>query len=154
MHCKDKIPKFRNKYSQKRNIGVSVPISTFMCLWAVYLFPPAIGLLILLEEICRPILGLYKYECWNWGWGKGIHKWDFRCSVEAGWGKDVGGGSITVSIWQWICFLCVQCTQHSNTLIIYKKISNGQCFYCFGASFRPWEHIIEQNLLLVQRFSL
>jgi hypothetical protein len=40
---------------------------------------------------CRPILGLYinrsqTQECWNWGWGrtiprKGIHKWDFRCSV-------------------------------------------------------------------------
>ncbi len=30
MHCKDTIPKIRNKYSQKRK--ASLPISTFMCL--------------------------------------------------------------------------------------------------------------------------
>ncbi len=43
-HCKDKIPKFRNNYSHKRNIGVSVPSSTFMRLWAIYIFPRSVSL--------------------------------------------------------------------------------------------------------------
>ncbi len=89
-HCKDKIPKFRNKYSQKRNIGVSVPVSTFMRLWAIYIFPRSICLFCWRKYVDRSwdyINRSQTHECWNWSWGraiprKGIHKWNFRCSAE------------------------------------------------------------------------
>jgi hypothetical protein len=90
LHCKDKIPKFRNKYSQKRNIGVSVPISTFMRLWVVYIFPPWICLFCwrkyVVDRSWEYINRSQTHEYGNWGWGraiprKGKHKWDFPCSV-------------------------------------------------------------------------
>ncbi len=93
MHCKDKIPKFRNKYSQKRKIGVLSP-SFHIHASVRDLYIPTMGLPVLLQEICRPILDYINrsqtHECGNLGWGraiprKGIHKWDFRCSVWLSW---------------------------------------------------------------------
>jgi hypothetical protein len=90
LHCKDKILKFRNKYSQKRNIEVSVLISTFMCLWEIYIFPRLVCLFCWRKYVDRSWEYINRSqtheECGNWGWGraiprKGIHKWDFRCSV-------------------------------------------------------------------------
>ncbi len=92
VHGKDKIQKFRNKYSQKRNIGASVPISTFMCLWANYIFTRPVCLFYWRKYCMWTDPGtIYvnrsqTHECGNWGWGraiprKGIHRWDFRCSV-------------------------------------------------------------------------
>ncbi len=53
------IPKFWNTYSLKWNCRASVPIPTFMFLWAIYIFSGSVCLF-WCRKIGGPIVGIYK----------------------------------------------------------------------------------------------
>jgi hypothetical protein len=73
-HCKEQILKIRNKYLQKRNCAATVTISTFMCLWAMYIPPQPICLFFCRKilYVCGPILGIYKSLTATWMWKLGL----------------------------------------------------------------------------------
>ncbi len=78
-------------FPEQELCAASVPISTFMCLWGIYIFQLSVCLFCC-RKICGPILGIKNrsqtHECRNWDWGRaipflGIYVSNFRYCVFA-----------------------------------------------------------------------
>ncbi len=78
------IPKMQNKYFQKWNCAALFPISTFLYLWAINIFPWSVHLFgciafaIWLWDFLKRSEIL---ECWNWEWGRTFLFWGIFVST-------------------------------------------------------------------------
>ncbi len=59
-------------YSFSGNCAASAPISTFMCLWAIYIFPGSVPPAEKADPSREYIIRSQTHECGNWDWGPDI----------------------------------------------------------------------------------
>ncbi len=114
------MPKICNKYSQKKNCAALVPISTFTCLWAIYIFPRSVCLFYC-RKIRGPILGIYKSLTDTWMWKLGLRPHNSFS------GNTWMGFSLHCVMLQTYCIIqflvfSFSCNSSSGKLIVFERI--------------------------------
>ncbi len=94
---------------RKRNCAASFPISTFMCLWAIYIFLPLVHLFSC-SRVGRPIVGKYKSLTETW-------------MQELGLWRAVPFLGIFVSNFSVLCLICLICSSYVKILLIAIYVS-------------------------------
>jgi hypothetical protein len=98
------------------------------------------------KYVHAPILGINRsqtHECGNRGWGraspkKGIHKWDFHCSVLYGWLQSIREWKPREGISQNTNFLLLCSVLWSRCLIVLNPIDSVQS--C-SEQCHPWRNM-------------
>ncbi len=96
-------------YFQNRIIMFCLPVPTLLYLWEIYIYfqdrsaYPGVGKYVVRswEYIIAHIKQIHEFGNWDWGRAiprKGIHKWDFQCSLRQ-----------AQSLWiYWCCYIFFQ----------------------------------------------
>jgi hypothetical protein len=104
----------------KRNCTTSVPISPYMCLWAIYIYISMIRSTFSCSRIGRLILGMHKSLTDTW-----MRNWDWCCAISF-----LG---IFVSTFRY----CVLCS------VFWRNTSfNPVCLGRYGDALNPWGDIL------------
>ncbi len=114
---------------------LSVPISTFMCLWAIYLFLGSVHIFYR-SRIGRPIVGIYESLADTWMWKLGLRP---RNSFP-------GNSCLEFSV---LC-LCLQCVGYSPYLLTCSLSWMSWLFPLFAHLFSVLNELVKESLLTAQ----